>query len=80
MSQIGQAALIQAFRPCGTEFMETVETDLEKLIKRRSYNDSFLSFKVVSYSDSIMDCSRNQSNLGNTSDEDRSKIPISQLS
>jgi hypothetical protein len=27
--------------------METVETDLEKLIKRRSYNDSSLSFNVT---------------------------------
>ena len=50
-----EAALLQAFRPCGTENMETVETDLEKLIKRRSYNDSSLSFNVTSYSDSIMD-------------------------
>ena len=44
--------------------METVETDLEKLIKRRSYNNSSLSFNVISYSDSIMDWSRNQSNTG----------------
>lgn len=34
ISQIGQAALPQAFRPCGTENTETVETDLEKLINR----------------------------------------------
>ena len=47
--------------------METMETDLEKLIKRRSYNDSSLSFNVTSYSDSIMDWSRNQSNIGNNS-------------
>ena len=46
ISQIGQAALPQAFRPCGTKNMETVETDLEKLIKR-SYNDSSLSFNVT---------------------------------
>ena len=73
ISQIGQAALFQAFRPCGTQNMETVETDLEKLIKRRSYNDSSLSFNVTSYSDSIMDWSRNQSNTGNTNDEDSLK-------
>jgi hypothetical protein len=44
--------------------METVETDLEKLIKRRSYNNSSLSFNVISYSDSVMDWSRNQYNTG----------------
>ena len=70
MSQIGQAALIQAFRPCGTEFMETVETDLEKLIKRRSYNDFSLSFNVTSYSDSIMDWSSNKSNIRDSYYED----------
>jgi hypothetical protein len=46
ISQIGQAAVIQVFRPSGTANMGTVETDLEKLIKRRSYNDSSLSFNV----------------------------------
>jgi hypothetical protein len=39
--------LLQAFRPCGTENIETKETDLEKLIKRRSYNESSLSFNVT---------------------------------
>jgi hypothetical protein len=65
MSQIRQVKL-----PCfkllnldGTENIETVETDLEKLIKRRSYNASSLSFNVTSYSDSIMDWSRNKSNI-----------------
>ena len=43
MSQIRQAALLQSFRPCRTENIETMETDLERLIKRRSYNDSSLS-------------------------------------
>jgi hypothetical protein len=43
--------------------METVETDLEKLIKRRSYYDSSLSYNVTSYSDSIMDWSRNKSSI-----------------
>ena len=33
ISQIGQSVLFQAFRPYGKETMETVETDLEKLIK-----------------------------------------------
>jgi hypothetical protein len=49
--------------------METMETDLEKLIKRRSYNDSSLSFNVTSYSDSVMDWSRNQSNIGKKGDD-----------
>jgi hypothetical protein len=43
--------------------MDTVETDLEQLIKRRSYIDSSLSFNVTSYSDSIIDWSRNQTNI-----------------
>ena len=70
ISQIGQAALLQAFRPCGTENMETVETDLEKPIERKSYNDSSLSFNVTSYSDSIMDWSRNKYNIGDSNYED----------
>jgi hypothetical protein len=61
--QTEQAVLLQAFRPCGTENMDTVETDLEQLIKRRSYIDSSLSFNVTSYSDSIIDWSRNQTNI-----------------
>jgi hypothetical protein len=63
ISQIWQDALLQAFRPCGTENMEILETDLEKLTKR-SYNDSSLSFNVTSYSESIMDWSRDQLNTG----------------
>jgi hypothetical protein len=70
MSQIRQAALLQAFKPCGTENIETVETNFEKLIKRRIYNDSSLSFIVTSYSDSIMDWSRNESNIGDSYYED----------
>jgi hypothetical protein len=62
--------LIQAFRPCGTGNIKTVETDLEKLIKRRSYNESSLSVNVTSYSDTIMDWSRNQSNIGDSNYED----------
>jgi hypothetical protein len=64
ISQIKQAALVQAFRLCGTENMETVEIDLENLIKKRSYKDSSLSFNVTSCSESIMGWSRNQSNFG----------------
>lgn len=54
ISQIGQAALPQAFRPCGTENRETVENAFRK--SKRSY-DSSLSFNVLSYSDSIIDLS-----------------------
>jgi hypothetical protein len=61
MSQIRQA-----FRPCGTENIESVETHLEKLIKRRLYNDSSLSFNVTSYADSVMGWSRNKSNIGDS--------------
>ena len=43
--------------------METVETDLENLIKKRSYDESSLSFNVTSYCDSIIDWSRNQFNI-----------------
>jgi hypothetical protein len=64
LSQIGQAALPQAFRPYGRENMETVETVFKYLTKKRSYDDSSFSFNVTSYSDSIMDWSRNQSNIG----------------
>jgi hypothetical protein len=35
-----------AFRPCGPENIETVETDLVKLSKQRFYNDSSLFFNV----------------------------------
>ena len=70
ISQIGQAALLQAFRPCGTENMETVETDLENLIKKRSYDDSSLSFNVTSYSDAMKDWPRNKSNFGYSNYED----------
>ena len=51
----------------GQRTLETVEADLEKLFRRRSYYDSFFSFNVTSYSDSIMDLSRNQSNIGSNS-------------
>lgn len=63
MSQIRQAALLQSFRPCRTENIETMEMDLEKLIKRRSYSDPSLSFNVTIYSDSIIDWYRNKSNI-----------------
>jgi hypothetical protein len=60
ISQIGQAALLQAFRPCGTENMETA---FKNLIKKRSYDDSSLLFDVTIYSASIIDWSINQSNI-----------------
>ena len=66
MFQNTQSTWLQVFTPGGTKNIETVETDLEKLIKRRSYNDSSLSFNVTSYSDSIMDWSRNKSNIGDS--------------
>jgi hypothetical protein len=46
----------------GQRTLETMETDLEKLVKR-SYDDSSLSFNVTSYSDSILDWSSNNSNI-----------------
>jgi hypothetical protein len=49
------AAFLQAFRYCGTENMETEETAFKNLIKKRSYDESSLSFNVTSYSDLIMD-------------------------
>jgi hypothetical protein len=70
MSQIRQATLLQAFRPYETENIETMKTDLENVIKKRSYNDSSLSFNVTSYSDSIMDWSRNKYNIGDSNYED----------
>ena len=63
MFQNTQAALLQAFVPCGTKNIETVETDFEKLIKMRNYNDFSLSFNVTSYSDLITSWSGNQSNI-----------------
>jgi hypothetical protein len=47
-----------------------VETDLEKLIKRRSHNVSSLSINVTSYSDSIIDWSKNKSNIGDSNYDD----------
>ena len=43
-----------------------METDLEKLINRRSYNDSSFSFNVTSYFNSILDWSRNKSNIADS--------------
>jgi hypothetical protein len=65
VSQTGQAALSQAFRFCRTEDMETVELAFNKLIKWiHCYNDPHQSFNVTSYSNSVMDWSANQSNIG----------------
>jgi hypothetical protein len=47
-----------------------VETDLEKLIKRRIFNDSSLSLNMISYSDTIMDWPRNKSNIGDSKYDD----------
>ena len=49
--------------------IETVETDLEKLIEMRSYDFS-LSFNVTSYSDAMKDWPRNKSNFGYSNYED----------
>ena len=54
MFQNTQSAWLQVFTPGGTKNIETVETDLEKLIERRSYDFS-LSFNVTSYSDTMKD-------------------------
>ena len=64
--QIRQVALLHAFRPFGTENMETGNC-LQKFNQKKSYDDYLLSFNVTSYSDSIMDCSINQPNIGNNS-------------
>ena len=71
LSQIGQAKLpcFKLFNLMGQRTLETVETDLEKLVKR-SYDDSSLSFNVTSYSDSIMDWSSNNSNIRDSYYED----------
>ncbi|EDL38267.1 mCG145585, partial [Mus musculus] len=44
-----------------------LETTFRNLIRKRSYDESSLSFNVTGYSDSIMDCSNNQSNIENNS-------------
>ena len=63
MFQNTQSTWLQVFTPGGTKNIETVETDLEKLIERRSYDFS-LSFNVTSYSDAMKDWPRNKSNFG----------------
>jgi hypothetical protein len=54
----------------GQKTLGTVETDLEKLFKRRSYNECSLSFNVTSYSNSIMDWSSNNSHIRDSYYED----------
>jgi hypothetical protein len=66
ISQIGQAALLHAFRHVGQKTWR-LETAFKNVIKNRSHDESSLSFNVTSYCDSIMDWSRNQSNIGNNS-------------
>jgi hypothetical protein len=63
MFQNTQSAWHQVFTPGGTKNIETVETDLEKLIEMRSYDFS-LSLNVTSYSDAMKDWPRNKSNFG----------------
>jgi hypothetical protein len=72
LSQIRQAKLpcFKLFNLMRQRTLETVETDLEKLFKRRSYSDFSFSFNVTSYSDSIMDWSRNKSNIRDSYYED----------
>ena len=62
LSQIKQAKLpcFKVFNFMGQRTLETVEADLEKLFRRRSYYDSFFSFNVTSYSD----WSSNKSSIG----------------
>ena len=65
LSQIGQAKVpcFKLFNLMGHRTLETVESDLERLVIRKSYNDSSLSFNVTSYSNSILDWSSNNSNI-----------------
>ena len=61
LSQIGQAkvACFKLFNLMGHRPLETMESDLERLVIRKSYNDSSLSFNVTSYSNPILDWSSN---------------------
>ena len=72
LSLIRQANLpcFKLFNLMGQRTLETVKTDLEKLFKRRTYNDSCFSFNVTSYSQSIMDWSSNNSNIRDSYYED----------
>jgi hypothetical protein len=72
LSQTRQAKLpcFKLFNLMGQRTLETVETDLESLFKRRSYTDSSLSLNMTSYSDSIMDWSSNNSNIRDSYYED----------
>jgi hypothetical protein len=65
LSQIGQAKMpcFRLFNLMGQRTLETVDSDLKKLVIRRSYNDSSLSFNVTSYSNPILDWSSNNSNI-----------------
>ena len=65
LSHIGQAKVpcFKLFNLMGHRTLETVGSDLERLIIRKSYNDSSLSFNVTSYSNSILDWSSNNSNI-----------------
>ena len=43
------------FKLMGHRTLKTVESDLERLVIRKGYNDASLSFNVTSYSNSILD-------------------------
>jgi hypothetical protein len=63
-------ACFKLFYLMGQRTLETVETDLEKLVKKRSSNDSSPFFNVTSYSNSIMGLSSNNSNIRDSYYED----------
>ena len=65
LTQIREAKMpcFKLFNLMGQRTLETVESDLERLVIRKSYNDSSLSFNVTSYSNSILDWSSNNSNI-----------------
>jgi hypothetical protein len=50
---------------CIKNQLKTSTIGLKKKMCLVSYNESSLSFNVTSYSDSIMDWYRNQTNIGN---------------
>jgi hypothetical protein len=65
LSQIGQAKVpcFKLFNLMGHRTLETMESDLETLVIKKSYNDSSLSFNVTSYPNSILNWSSNNSNI-----------------
>ena len=61
LSQIGQAKVpcFKLFNLMGHRTLKTMKSDLRRLVIRKSYNDSSLSFNVISYSNSFLDWSSN---------------------